>query len=76
MTKINDPVNLNGKLFGYEIRYNNPVNPTIAPGRFNGNIAEVDWKNSTEDLLKRYNYEYDNLNRLKNAFYKEPTTGN
>ncbi|SHM70878.1 RHS repeat-associated core domain-containing protein [Chryseobacterium polytrichastri] len=76
MTKINDPVNLNGKLFGYEIRYNNPVSSAIAPGKFNGNIAEVDWKNSTEDLLKRYNYEYDNLNRLKNAFYKEPTTGN
>ncbi|WP_374461047.1 DUF6443 domain-containing protein [Chryseobacterium taeanense] len=76
MTKINDPVNLNGKFFGYEMRYNNPVNSNIAPGKYNGNIAEIDWKNSTEDVLKRYNYEYDSLNRLKNAFYKEPTTGN
>ncbi len=75
MTKINDPANLNGKLFGYEIRYNNPVNSNITPGKFNGNIAEVDWNNGSENLLKRYNYDYDRLNRLKNAFYKEPTTG-
>jgi len=76
MTKINNPADLNGKLFGYEMRYTNPVNSNIAIGRYNGNIAEVDWKNSSEDVLKRYNYEYDNQNRLKNAFYKEPTTGN
>jgi RHS repeat-associated protein len=75
MTKINDPVNLNGKLFGYEIKYNNPESVNIAPGRFNGNIAEIDWNNGSENLLKRYNYTYDKLNRLTNAFYKEPSTG-
>ncbi|MDP9959149.1 DUF6443 domain-containing protein [Chryseobacterium lathyri] len=72
MTKINDPDNLNGKLFGYEMKYTNPVYSNIAPGRFNGNIAEVDWKNSAEDVLKRYTYGYDNLNRLKDAVYTEP----
>ncbi|WP_426473371.1 DUF6443 domain-containing protein [Chryseobacterium balustinum] len=77
MTNINDPADLsNGDLFGYKIKYNNPANTTAAPGKYNGNIAEIDWKNSSEDLLKRYNYEYDHLNRLKNAFYNEPTTGN
>ncbi|SDI87545.1 RHS repeat-associated core domain-containing protein [Chryseobacterium taeanense] len=75
MTKINDPANLNGKLFGYEIKYNNPENANIAPGRFNGNIAEIDWNNGSENLLKRYDYTYDKLNRLTNAFYKEPSTG-
>jgi len=75
MTKINDPVNLNGKLFGYEIKYNNPESANIAPGRFNGNIAEIDWNNGSENLLKRYDYTYDKLNRLTNAFYKEPSTG-
>ncbi|WP_172625786.1 DUF6443 domain-containing protein, partial [Chryseobacterium panacisoli] len=74
MTRINDPSNLNGKLFGYEVRYNNPVN-TQSVGKFNGNIAEIDWNNGSENLLKRYNYEYDALNRLTNAFYKEPSTG-
>lgn len=75
MTKINDPVNLSGKLFGYEIKYNNPESVNIAPGRFNGNIAEIDWNNGSENLLKRYDYTYDKLNRLTNAFYKEPSTG-
>jgi hypothetical protein len=71
MTKINDPSNLNGKLFGYEIRYHNPVNTQVV-GRYNGNIAEVDWNNGSENLLKRYDYEYDKVNRLTKAFYKEP----
>jgi len=75
LTKTNDPADLNGKLFGYELRYSNPVSSNIAPARFNGNVAEIDWNNGSENLLKRYNYEYDRLNRLKNAFYREPSTG-
>ncbi|AZB11927.1 hypothetical protein EG344_23050 [Chryseobacterium sp. G0162] len=76
MTKINDPSNLNGRLFGYEIKYHNPVSSAKSPGKFNGNIAEIGWKNSSEDILKRYNYEYDPLNRLKNGFYSEPNATN
>jgi RHS repeat-associated protein len=75
MTKINDPANLNGKLFGYELRYNNPVSSNITAGRFNGNIVEIDWNNGSENLMKRYNYDYDKLNRLASAYYKEPSTG-
>ncbi|MFP7658186.1 DUF6443 domain-containing protein, partial [Chryseobacterium proteolyticum] len=62
MTKINDPSNLNGKLFGYEVRYNNPVNTLFAISRYNGNIAEVDWKTSVDSVLRRYSYSYDTLN--------------
>jgi len=72
MTKINDPLNLNGKLFGYEIKYNNPVDNNIGTGRFNGNIGEIDWKSSTDGILKRYNYLYDGLNRLLKGEYSEP----
>ncbi|WP_228453608.1 hypothetical protein [Chryseobacterium aquaeductus] len=43
MTHINDPNDLNGKLFGYEIKYTNPENTSLSTPRFNGNIAEVDW---------------------------------
>jgi RHS repeat-associated protein len=75
MTRINDPANLNGKLFGYELRYNNPVSSNITAGRFNGNITEIDWNNGSENLMKRYNYDYDKLNRLASAYYKEPSTG-
>uniref|UniRef100_UPI0023F0E43A DUF6443 domain-containing protein n=1 Tax=Chryseobacterium sp. TaxID=1871047 RepID=UPI0023F0E43A len=72
LTKINDPSNLNGKLFGYAMKYTNPVNPNVAPGKFSGMITEVDWKNASEDVLKRYNYAYDGLGRLKDAVYSEP----
>ncbi|WP_185291077.1 DUF6443 domain-containing protein [Chryseobacterium lactis] len=74
LTKINDPANLNGKLFGYEVRYNNPLNTQVM-GRYNGNITEIDWNNGSENLLKRYVYEYDKVNRLTKAFYKELSTG-
>ncbi|MBP1168022.1 RHS repeat-associated protein [Chryseobacterium sp. PvR013] len=76
LTKINDPASLNGKLFGYEIRYTNPQYTNLAPGRYNGNIAEVDWKNASEDVLKRYSYTYDPLNRLKDGIYTEPGATN
>ncbi|MCS3533071.1 hypothetical protein [Chryseobacterium sp. JUb7] len=54
MTKMNDPANLNGKLFGYEIKYTNPVYTSLTSGNYNGNISEVDWKTSKDDILKRY----------------------
>ncbi|WP_288437063.1 DUF6443 domain-containing protein, partial [uncultured Chryseobacterium sp.] len=76
LTKINDPANLNGKLFGYEIKYQNPVYTNIASGKFNGNVAEIDWNNSSENVLKRYSYSYDVLNRLKDAIYSEPNATN
>ncbi|WP_415326314.1 DUF6443 domain-containing protein [Chryseobacterium sp. MMS23-Vi53] len=70
ITKINDPANLSGKLFGYEIKNTNPEN-TVA--KFNGSITEVDWKTSTDNVLRRYSYEYDPLNRLKKGKYSEPS---
>jgi len=72
MTKINDPADLNGKLFGYTIRYNNPINTSYAPARYNGNIAEVDWRTSNDNTLKRYSYSYYTQNRLMFGHYSEP----
>ncbi|MFC3757891.1 DUF6443 domain-containing protein [Chryseobacterium tructae] len=72
MTKINDPANLNGKLFGYEIKYTNPVNPLYATARYNGNIAEIDWNTSNDNVLKRYTYDYYTDNKLKFGHYSEP----
>ncbi|OCA74226.1 DUF6266 family protein [Chryseobacterium arthrosphaerae] len=41
--------------------------------KFNGNIAEIDWKTSTDpnDYLRRYGYVYDALNRLSAGFYQK-----
>ena len=61
----------NGKLFGYNIRYNNPESPYLGTPRYNGNIAEVDWI-SRDVSLKRYGYKYDGLNRLLRGNYQDP----
>ncbi|ASW73701.1 hypothetical protein CJF12_04940 [Chryseobacterium piperi] len=84
MTHINDPANLGTDLFGYKIKYNqveglqtpnvNFSNLKVLP-KFNGNIAEVDWKtaSSPNDNLRRYGYVYDGLNRLLAGFYQRDT---
>ena len=84
MTQINDPATLGGDLFGYKIKYNQ-VEGLETPNmdystlkvlpKFNGNIAEVDWKTSTipNDNLRRYGYVYDSLNRLVAGFYQKDT---
>ncbi|RMZ59630.1 RHS repeat-associated core domain-containing protein [Chryseobacterium nematophagum] len=74
MTKINDPSNLNGKLFGYEMKYHNPINTSFTHPQYNGNITEIDWKTSNDNILKRYSYSYDSLNRLSFGHYSEPNS--
>lgn len=69
MTKINEPSNLNSKLFGYEIKYNKPSGGIA---KYNGNISQIDWRTSNDDILRRYSYTYDNLNRLLFAQYQKP----
>ncbi|WP_449401395.1 RHS repeat-associated core domain-containing protein [Chryseobacterium wanjuense] len=73
MTKINDPANLNGKLFGYEMKYQNPQTNGWIP-KYNGNISEIDWATQSDHILKRYDYEYDPLNRLVGGYYLEPNS--
>ncbi|RKT01463.1 DUF6443 domain-containing protein [Chryseobacterium defluvii] len=74
LTKINDPVNLNGKLFGYQLRYQNPEPNQLGidEAKYNGNISEVDWKMATDGILKRYSYKYDRLNRLVHGISFQP----
>jgi len=84
MTQINDPQNLGNDLFGYKIRYteregqetpnNDFTNLQVKP-KYNGNIAEVDWRTNTTtgDNLRRYGYVYDGLNRLLAGFYQKDT---
>ncbi len=74
MTGINLDANENpiaDKLFNYRIKYNNPANESLAPERYNGNIAEIDWWNDG-GAIKRYSYQYDQLNRLLNGIYQDP----
>jgi RHS repeat-associated protein len=73
MTKINDPDNLNGRLFGYSVRYQDPAIPGTSVPQYGGNIAEVHWK-TADDVYKAYHYVYDKLNRLTDAIYREAYT--
>lgn len=72
LTRINNPYNLNGKLFGYGIQYHDPYNTTLDPARYNGNISEVSWASSNDNVLKRYTYYYDAFNRLSSAQFSNP----
>ncbi|SEG38423.1 RHS repeat-associated core domain-containing protein [Halpernia humi] len=79
MTGINDPSNLGSDLFAYRINYQNPLpisstNPIKPTAKYNGNISQIDWITSSEGTLKRYNYDYDKLNRLLSGKYLEPNT--
>jgi len=56
-----------GKLFSYKIKYNDPVNTAIR--KYNGNISEVDWTYGSNNG-SRYEYTYDDLNRLRKGYYK------
>ncbi|MXS72119.1 RHS repeat-associated core domain-containing protein [Flavobacteriaceae bacterium W22] len=84
MTQINDPANLGSDLFGYKIKYHqvdglevpdtSDTSLKVLP-RYNGNIAEVDWKTAAQanEPLKTYGYVYDDMNRLSAGFYQDET---
>ncbi|WP_422106031.1 DUF6443 domain-containing protein [Winogradskyella sp.] len=59
---INDPASLGSDLFGFKINYNTQDHGGTL--LYNGNIAETAWKTANDNLLRRYRYEYDALNRL------------
>ncbi|GEP50270.1 hypothetical protein FNO01nite_09420 [Flavobacterium noncentrifugens] len=63
-------------LFGYKINYNTVENETNYTGTalFNGNISETFWRTSADNVLRKYGYKYDHLNRLASATYQKPGT--
>lgn len=60
-------------LFAFKINYNSLSSGiTGINALYNGNIAETQWAtNSDNGIIRSYGYQYDNLNRLKNAIYKK-----
>lgn len=79
LTDINNTNSLNTNpidLFAFKINYNNKnfdnnVNGQVRP-LYNGNIAETSWRTSSDNVLRRYGYSYDYLNRLLDAWYQKP----
>ncbi|WP_169628037.1 RHS repeat domain-containing protein [Flavobacterium soli] len=57
-------------LFAFRIGYNDVEG--ISTPLYNGNIGETYWKTHPENVLRKYSYEYDDLNRLTDAYYQKP----
>jgi len=76
LQKTGQPVDL----FAFKINYNEPVagyfqssGADVQP-LFNGNIAETYWRTASDNILRGYGYDYDELNRLENAYYQKPNS--
>ncbi len=67
-------INVDNDLFAFKINYTdveNAIHNTVTP-LFNGNISETFWASSSDNVLRKYGYKYDKLNRLLNAIYQKP----
>ena len=66
-----------GDLFAFKISYDNLLINNISGVKelYNGNISETQWVTSTDNVLRHYSYQYDNLNRLLNATFRKPIVG-
>lgn len=79
LKNINDLRNLNVSnepkdLFAFKINYDEVDNDISGSVKalFNGNISETYWRTSSDNVKRKYGYQYDNLNRLTNSFYQKP----
>ncbi|MGQ8867505.1 DUF6443 domain-containing protein, partial [Myroides sp. TSA_177.3] len=80
LTQVNSTSNLEagdfGKkaLFAMKLNYNTLDSEGISGVKklYNGNIAEQTWKTAQDNVLRRYSYAYDKVNRLKAGTYQEP----
>ena len=82
LTGINDTANLTQgsdpvDLFAFKINYNTIQQlvqgfvPGIEP-LYNGNISETYWRTASDNVLRKYSYKYDKMNRLRSAHYQKP----
>lgn len=63
-------------LFAFKLSYqDNDVTTHGAPSvgsLYNGNISESYWRTANDNVMRKYAYSYDSLNRLLNAAYSKP----
>lgn len=52
-------------LFGLELSYENSTNP-----RYDGTPTSQKWQSKLDNVVRKYDYTYDGLNRLKDAAYR------
>ncbi|MGH2667494.1 hypothetical protein [Flavobacterium sp.] len=65
-------------MFAFKLNYQDNDNQSHGiygvPNLYNGNISETLWKTKNDNVLRKYGYNYDNLNRLLKATYQKPGT--
>ncbi|MFT3982217.1 MAG: DUF6443 domain-containing protein [Ferruginibacter sp.] len=69
-----------GGYFGFDLGYDKTANGLInsqayATAQYNGNIAGTVWKSKGDGEKRRYDFTYDNANRLLKADFKQYTGG-
>ena len=73
LRSINDITELvDNDLFAFKINYNQLESESNTTGLYNGNISETLWITSADNIKRKYEYHYDNLNRLLEANYNKP----
>lgn len=78
LTDINNSESLGDDLFGFRINYDlveDDLGGEISP-LYNGNISETQWLSASDNVMRKYGYKYDALNRLRGAIYQKPRTTN
>lgn len=61
--------------FGMEIGYDQPGTAGFASRQLNGNIAGIAWKSRGDNIPRKYDFQYDNLDRLKTAGFSQQDEG-
>lgn len=78
LTDINPPGRINVSdpedLFHFNIKYDtvDDVYGYTGTPLFNGNISEITWSTNTDFVERKYAFKYDEMNRLRDAFYQKP----
>ncbi len=62
-----------GHYFGMHMGYDNRDNKFVA-AQYNGNITGAIWKTQGDNMPRRYDYEYDNVNRFTKASFVQKET--
>jgi RHS repeat-associated protein len=56
-------------LFGFKLNYIDFMSDTKM---YNGNISNIHWRSANDNILRKYNFMYDQGNRLTSAVYSKP----
>ncbi|HEY9256691.1 DUF6443 domain-containing protein, partial [Chitinophaga sp.] len=68
-----------GNFFGYELGYDQPnsivTGTSYNTPQFNGNISGTIWRSQSDQINRKYDFAYDNVNRLTGADFNQQNTG-